>query len=525
MKKSLSLLFFAVLLWAVLPAARAAGPAGSVTVSFYDEASGRYLEPVSTDLVSLTLDGAPLVPDGAPALIQYIGAAGRTLVPVRSVAERLGATVIWVAENRQVLLLRESSVVILTLGSATAVVDGTTVELPGGVPAGVVKWGELESTMVPLRFVSEQLGATVEWDNTTFTAAIASPSFLPPEPDPIVPEPSPLPTPEPRPDPEGPKADQGFVTGVSSDSDSQIVSIHTDHMPEYRVLDLGDRVAVDFLGAVLSSGDRDMMTIPVDNDLITAVRYYQHEDDLGYGYPHTVRVVLDLKRGMTCAKNLRIEAGVGGVQVTAFLTEADRFLTDFVPATPIDPNKSTVVLDPGHGGDRSGAAYPDAAGREIMEKDLTLSMSRKLRDLLVAAGYNVVMTREDDREVDLYERADIANAVEADLFVSIHCNASGTVPEFQGIYTYHHPDSQRGARLAQAIQTPLCALTGAIDRGINSADFVVLRETGMCAVLVETGFMSNTAELALLCDPAYQDKIAQGIAEGIVRYLNSVGKR
>ena len=152
MKKSLSLLFFAVLLWAVLPAAQAAGPAGSVTVSFYDEASGRYLEPVSTDLVSLTLDGAPLVPDGAPALIQYIGSAGRTLVPVRSVAERLGATVIWVAENRQVLLLRESSVVILTLGSATAVVDGTTVELPGGVPAGVVKWGELESTMVPLRF-------------------------------------------------------------------------------------------------------------------------------------------------------------------------------------------------------------------------------------------------------------------------------------------------------------------------------------------------------------------------------------
>lgn len=524
MKKSLSLLLLAVLLWTLLPAAQAAGTAGSATVSFYDEASGRYQDPVTTDLVALTLDGMPLTPEGVPALIQYIGAGGRTLVPVRSVAERLGATVIWVPENRQVLLLREQSVVILTLGSATAVVDGVTMTLPGGVPAGVVKWGDVESTMVPLRFVSEQLGATVAWDNATFTAAISSPAVLPPEPDPLpTTAPQPIPTPAPTPG-TGVNADRGFVTGVTSDSDKQIVSIHTDHTPDYRVLDLGDRVAVDFLGTVLASGEKDMVIIPVDNDLITAVRYYQHEDDLGYGYPHTVRVVLDLKQGMTYTKNLRIETGAGGVEVTAFLTDADRFLTDFVPATPIDPNKSTVVLDPGHGGSRSGAVYPTSAGTEIMEKDLTLAMSRKLRDLLVAAGYNVVMTREDDRDVDLYERADIANAVEADLFVSVHCNASGTVPTFQGIYTYYHPDSKRGARLAQAIQTPLCALTGGVDRGIDGADFVVLRETDMCAVLVETGFMSNVGELERLCDSAYQDKIAQGIAEGVIRYLNHAGR-
>ena len=514
MKKCLSILLLLVLLCGWMPTASAAGTAGRGTVFFYDETARRYQEAVTTDLVSLTLDGSPLVPEGAPALIQYLGADGRTLVPVRTVAEALGATVSWVPENRQVLLLRGENVIVLTLGSATAVVDGTAMELPGGVAAGVVKWEGRESTMVPLRFVSEQLGAAVDWDNATFTAGLSTAS---------VPEPEPSPTPGPEPTPAPPaREDRGFVTGVVSDPDMQTVSIRTDHMPDYRVLDLGDRVAVDVLGAVLTSGELNMVTIPVDNDLILSVRYYQHEDDLGYGYPHTVRVVLDLTRGVSYSRNLTVTAGSGGIHISAFPAGEGE---NFVPSTPIDPNKSTVVIDPGHGGERTGAVYPDAWGNDVLEKDLSLSMSLKLRDLLLAAGYNVVMTREDDRDVDLYRRADIANAVEADLFVSVHCNASGTVPEFQGIYTYHHPESQRGARLAEAIQLPLCQLTGAIDRGINDADFVVLRETEMCAVLVETGFMSNAEELAKLCDSGYQSQVAQGIAEGVVRYLNGLRGR
>ncbi len=517
MKRHLSLLILTALFCAVLPHARAAG---RVSVRFYDEASGRYQEEVSTDLVALTLDGVPLTPDGSPALVQYIEVNGRTLVPVRTVAEALGATVSWIPENRQVILLREGSTIVLTLGSATAVVDGQQVSLPGGVPAGVVMYREQESTMVPLRFVSEQLGAEVEWDGAAFTANISTVAQPLPEPDPIE---SPVPEPVPTPGFSA-GADRGFVTGISSDSDAQTVTVRTDHLPDYRVLDLGDRVVVDVLGAVLSNGETEVVTIPVDNDLISTVRYSLHADDLGYGYPHTVRVVLDLESGITYAKNLRVEAGAGGVKVSAFPSEGERNPVHFVPSVPLDPNKSTIVIDPGHGGSRSGAVYPDALGNDIMEKDLTLSMSLKLRDILRTAGYNVVMIREDDRDVDLYERADIANAVGADLFVSVHCNASGTVPTFQGIYTYHHPESQRGALLAQAIQTPLCAVTGAIDRGINDADFVVLRETEMCAVLVETGFMSNSEELSRLCDSAYQARVAQGIAEGITQYLNSLKK-
>ena len=525
MGKRLSVLLLASMLLSLLvPAAQAAGAAGGIDVYFYEEAAGAYGALTQTDLVTLTLDGAPLAPDGVPALVQYLGSDGRTLVPVRLIAEKLGAAVTWVPDTRQVLILESGRNIVLTLGSSTALVNGQTVELPGGVPAGVVKWDGLESTMVPLRFVSEQLGATVDWDNDSFTASLTSPgASVTPEPSP---GPSPTPSPTPSPSPALPPVpsgdDRGYITGVSSDSDTQTVLIETDHVPEYRVLDLGDRVAVDVLGAVLHSGEAGMVTIPVDNDMITAVRYYQHGDDLGYGYPHTVRVVLDLKSGITYSKNLKVEAGSSGVRVTAFLTDGDREDTDFTPSAPIDPSKSTIVLDAGHGGARAGAVYPDASGTEVLEKDLALSMTLKLRDRLVAAGYNVVLTRESDVEVDLYERADIANAVGADLFISIHCNASGTVPSFQGIYTYYHPSSGRGKRLAEAIQTPLCAATGAIDRGVKDADFVVLRETEMCAVLVETGFMSNSEELARLCDGAYQDKVALGIAEGAIRYLNGL---
>ena len=516
MKKFCLALVLTALLCALLPAALAAGGEGQV--SFYDESAVRYLVPLLTDLVALTLDGEPLQPQGAPALVQYLGQDGRTLVPVRTVAEALGATVVWVPENRQVLLLRGEQTIVLTLGSASAAVDGVTLDLPGGVPAGVVKWEGKESTMVPLRFVSEQLGAQVEWDNDTFTAHIAT--VQDPEPDP-----DPAPTPIPTPTPPVSLEDQGFVTNIIIDRKSQSVSIYTDHLPEYRVTDFGDRVVVDLLGTVLASGNPELITLPVESNLISTVRYSQHGGDLDYGYPHTVRVVLDLKEGVSYQRNISVTAGSGGVRLTASGEPAPELPEEpdqpgFTPTIPLDPDKLTIVVDPGHGGARPGAVYPNAEGVDIIERDLTLAISLKLRDRLLEAGYNVVMTRETDIDVDLYERAEIANAVNADLFVSVHCNASGTVPTYQGIYTYYFPDSKRGEKLARTIQPPLCALTGAIDRGVSKANFVVLRETEMCAVLVETGFMSNVEELTRLCDPEYQEKVAWGIAEGVIQYLN-----
>lgn len=523
MRRSIVCLLLLALLTGLVPAG-AAGPAGTISVYFYDETTQSYGPLTQTDQVALTLDGAPLVPEDVPALIQYpAGQNGRTLVPVRLIAERLGATVTFVPDTRQVLLLGEGSTIVLTLGSSSALVNGQVVELPGGVPAGVVKWEGKESTMVPLRFVSEQLGATVDWDNDTFTAAIGSPFPSVPEPTPTptpTPEPTYTPAPEPSPTPpsEDLREDWGYVEGLYIDDEARLVTIATDHVPEYRVLDLGDRVAVDLLGAVLLEGDAGSLPLPVDSQLLAGVRYYQHENDLGYGYEHTLRVVLDLKKGVTYAKNVTVEAGDREVRIT--LSPAGEKPPVVTP--PIDPAKYTIVLDAGHDGKTLGAVYPDKSGTMIYEKDLTMSMVWKLQALLLERGYNVVLTRDGETAGNLYERSELANAVGADLFVSIHCNSAPTVPTFQGLYVYHHPGSTRGKTFAQYVQEAACASSGAIDRGINSADFVVLRETTMPAILVETGFMTNLDEIELLCDEVYQQRLMEGVAEGITRYLNSL---
>ena len=140
-------------------------------------------------------------------------------------------------------------------------------------------------------------------------------------------------------------------------------------------------------------------------------------------------------------------------------------------------------------------------------------------------GYNVVLTRDGETAGDLYERSELANRVNADLFVSIHCNSAPTVPTFQGLYTYYYPTSSRSKAFAQAVQDAACAASGAVDRGIASANFVVLRETNMAAVLVETGFMTNVEELTRLCDETYQQKLMEGVARGVGDYLNSLPRK
>ncbi|MEG2119394.1 MAG: N-acetylmuramoyl-L-alanine amidase, partial [Pseudoflavonifractor sp.] len=335
-----------------------------------------------------------------------------------------------------------------------------------------------------LRFVSEQLGAQVTWQQDTYTAGIVRALST-----------------------------NTQITRVSAQSDAQTVLISTDHEPVFQVMDLDGRVVVDIMGAELSSGFPGAIT--VDNDLITTVRYAQHDNDLYPAYEKTVRVVMDLRKGITLAKNIKVEKLSGGILLTTFLTDADRGDVGFTPITPLDPSKKTIVIDPGHGGARSGAVYEG-----ILEKDLTLSISRKLGAQLFDQGYNVVMLRKTDTEMDLYERADIANAVGADVFVSVHCNAFEN-PEINGSLTYYHPSSKRSERLAKAIAAPLAKATGAKDRGVADADFVVLRETNMCAVLVECGFMTNHEELMKLNSSEYQDKLAKGIAEGITDYLRN----
>lgn len=195
---------------------------------------------------------------------------------------------------------------------------------------------------------------------------------------------------------------------------------------------------------------------------------------------------------------------------------ATRTVSIVPPSASEEPRYSAlVVLDPGHGGEANGAEYGG-----VKEKDLNLAIAKRAASLLSQAGIQVVMTRVDDADVGLYERSAIANEWEADLFVSVHCNANVDHDDVTGIYTCAYAQGTNGWRLAQLLHQTMREATGADDFGMEERpNLAVLRTSLMPAALVECGFMSTASELARLTDPAYQDQLAQGIADGVLAYL------
>lgn len=175
-----------------------------------------------------------------------------------------------------------------------------------------------------------------------------------------------------------------------------------------------------------------------------------------------------------------------------------------------DDNVFCVVIDPGHGG-----KDPGAVSGEIYEKDINLAISLMIRDNLSEQdNINVYMTRNDDSFLSLSERAKFANERKADLYVSIHANALED-ETYSGLFTFYHTNKPLSKQAAELIQSAAVAASGALDRGVRSANYTVLHETDMAAVLVETGFMTCPEELAKLLQPEYQIKMAKGITDGI----------
>ena len=468
---------------------RAEAAPEKVAVRFHNEAANRYDREISADIVNVTLNGEPMTLDVPAVLYSVDGIDGRTMVPVRPIAEALGASVLWLGESRQVLVQTETDTIVLPLGQSTAVVNGQTVPLPGAVPAAIAQYSGVERTMVPLRFVSEQLHAQVDWDNDSFTARVSAqvkPPLLP---------------------------DKGALLGIAPDDKAQTIAIYLEKEPEFELMDLGDRVAIDLPGFVVTGGKE--VSIPVENPVVERVRYAQHGSSLRPEYAHTTRVVLDLAEGCSYSEHVAVFWDKNLMALVVLVAPPDSGIElPIRPGEDWDPAAYTVVLDAGHGGSASGAVYEG-----IMEKTITLPITLRAGELLEEKGYNVVLTRSSDVYMDLYDRSKVANNVGADVFVSIHANASTTKPDFAGTFTYSYPNSLEGAKLAGMIQKAVVNAAGSLDRGLLTNDYVVLRETHMPAALLETGFMSCHEELMLLVQPDYQEQLAQGVAKGIENYL------
>jgi N-acetylmuramoyl-L-alanine amidase len=213
----------------------------------------------------------------------------------------------------------------------------------------------------------------------------------------------------------------------------------------------------------------------------------------------------------------------------------------------------TIVLDPGHGIPDNGAENKHLG---LKERVLTLDTAFRLKKILEAQGYKVVMTRttdygiSPDKKLDLRSRAELATEVKADLFISIHFNSAGqyvpgeNVAGVHGTETFrftpryqiplrrsvHRPEDddpnpgdkndQWNSLLGYCIQRAALDEISSYDRGLRHDQIAVLRLAPCPAVLIEGGYLTNDAEARKLATPAYRQQIAEGIANGVRAYVN-----
>lgn len=353
---------------------------------------------------------------------------GRTMVPVRSIFEAMGANVDWNAASRVVTGSKGSISVILPINSRTPNVNGNVCNLD--VPSRLVN----NRTLAPLRFVGEAFGGRVSWDSNTQTIYINNASVEKPP----------------------------------------------------------------------------------------AVKINSYQVNLRNG-PSTLAATIDRAGSGEILAVLAEQDGWFQVSYEGKTAWLAAWLVVAASVTDTPGAKRIVVLDAGHGG-----SDPGAIGATLQEKEVNLKITQKVGELLKQKGITVFFTRTNDSFVELEERANIANSLNASLFVSIHNNASN-ISAASGIETYFYapnsnPDlyAQRDARseLANAIQTELVYQLQRQNRGVKEANLSVLRNTQMPSALVEVAFITNPTEESLLQNNDFINRAAQGITNGIIAFMN-----
>jgi N-acetylmuramoyl-L-alanine amidase len=211
-----------------------------------------------------------------------------------------------------------------------------------------------------------------------------------------------------------------------------------------------------------------------------------------------------------------------GMALLASMTALPVLSEQTPPTTPVGntivQNQPLVMIDPGHGGKDPGAIGYD----NLREVDVILPISLKVAEVLRQRGVAVQLTRDADYFVGLDERVIMSRQAGATIFVSIHANAIENRPDVQGLEVYHY---RRGEVLANTVHRQVLAAlaqespTPLADRGVRLARFLVLRKSEIPAILIETGYLTSPTESPMLATPAYRDKMAVAIANGIVEYL------
>ncbi len=520
---------------------------------------------------------------------------GRTMVPVRMVTEAMGYDVLWDQEKQTVTIVSTKTQIVMVIGSREVRIGNQTVTMD--VPAVI----QQSRTFVPIRFVAENFGYQVEWNQNNRSVLIATPDS----------ETNVKPTP--TPDNQSAQQESANTAGdiivskifTERTANQLLVKVQTAsgrvESPQTMTLENPKRYVLDIPNAILKS---DTNALNVESEYISKVRFSQFtnspnvvrividlnkDTEITYGYdggfftlyikdsPSSIRqitaekqegkdsitvssntvlspdcfvlynpyrIVFDFYNTACTANNLTFSGNY--VEAIEFYEHSDKTritirakenagyqyqadgdtfritVTDVKNNTVNQENsKKLIVLDPGHGGTEVGALGKIDGKVVVQEKDLNLTISNRVLEILLEKGYHVIATRTTDTYVGLTNRADIANSANAALFVSIHNNSYETSGPQGTLTMYAYDEAKAGASFsgktaAAIMQKDLVKGTEGQDRGLlQNAQIVVLKKTNMPAILVECLFMSNDQDLQELLKSERLEKIAVHIAEGV----------
>ncbi|NLO89091.1 MAG: SH3 domain-containing protein [Clostridia bacterium] len=475
--------------------------------------------------IKLFVDGKQVSTDVDP----YIDSNNRTMVPLRFVSESLGANVDWTHGEKEISITKGSFNLKLYLQKAVLVRNGEEIKID---TAPVLKNNR---AMVPIRFVSEHLGCEVVWNHIQKAVYITSGDSSGGNDDP---------------DEETSDPRRGYVTGsvvnirtgpgtnyakVGQVTKGTMLLVYKEERGWYRVSTPSGLKGwisgsyVSFSDSGRGGGDRD--DVPgEDTDGIKTAIVIVDSANIRNGPSTSYPVVSQGYLG----EELPV-IGEQGIWYKVKKGSTEGFISSAVTALKVSPAENSskqlrgkiVVLDPGHGVYKSGGLIdPGAMGPSgLKEKDVVPIIAKRAGEVLSSKGATVIYTRIGDSYISLSQRAQLANSCEADVFVSIHCNASLS-PGTQGTSTYYYVSAGMSStmvearkRLASLVQEELVKELGRNNLGIREGNFLVVRETKMPSILVETAFISNPTEEGLLANPNFCRRAGEAIARGIIRFF------
>lgn len=423
--------------------------------------------------IVLQIDGKNIPTDVAPVIKD-----NRTLVPARAVFEAMGGIVSWDAKNpADISIQYKETLVELKVGSTIASVGGIQKTLD--VPAQLVN----DRTLIPVRFVSESLLFKVQWNQDTKTVSISSPQ-------------------------EGQAPVEALLGEITSFTVAETGNKH-------RVTIAANNPIADYTNDSLTNPTRFFVDIPKfglsqttsqvsitdPNCAVTTIRGAMNENN-------TTRIVMDLKEQ--------------SIPTISLSEDKKTMYLDFnrLKFEPLKDGKLVVMLDPGHGKSTGGKRSPDES---LMEYEFNRDMANRIKPLLEAAGIEVLLTVTDDTDTPLKDRCAIANESQADVFVSVHANAfgRGDWDPVSGWEIYVYKKGGVAQELAKAIQAATIPKLGLKDRGLKEAEFYVVKNTNIPAVLIEHGFYTNLQEVEKLKSPAFRQQLAEADAAGIVQFFQA----